>query len=450
MSQPLQSGERPRVLPFVLLTAAAALAALVSVHLLDGSWWRLPLLNVFLLIVAATAAELLGFEHGGSTTGSVALIPFTAAMLLAPDARSAFSIAASSIVVQVVRKRPAIKGLFNTAQLSLSTTCALLAFRLSGGQAFSALQGKSATQAVVSGLLPAILMMATMMLTNTALVSYVVSLVGERRWYEVWSANLKNAGRFFALTCAFAFYLAWLFDAVGPLALIGLSLPLLAVRQLYRTTVQLTNVTEELLDLFVAAIEARDPYTSGHSRRVSEASKLIAVALGLRPQQVERIAVAALLHDVGKIHVSFAAILGKEGRLTAEEWEIMRAHPGHGAQLVGLVSSLRDLVPSIRHHHENWDGSGYPDGIAGESIPLASRIIIFADTLDAMLTTRPYRRALSLQIVRAEFIKCRSRQFDPTICDRILSRETWTKLAELYGADLSADESTEERSARAS
>lgn len=450
VSQPLQRGERPRVLPFVALTSVVALLALVGIHAVDPQWWRSPLLNVLLLIAAATAAELLGFEHGGSTTGSVALIPFTAAMLIAPDARSAFAIALSSVVVQVVRRRPVIKGVFNTAQLSLSTTIALLAFRLAGGKSFDLIQGSGVGEVVAHEVMPAIVMMACMMLANTALVSYVVSIVSERRWSEVWSSNARNAGRFFALTCAFAFYLAWLFEAVGPLALIGLSLPLLAVRQLYRTTVQLTSVTEELLDLFVAAIEARDPYTSGHSKRVSEASRIIAGAIGLKPHEVERVSIAALLHDVGKIHVSFAAILGKEGKLTPEEWVVMKAHPGHGAQLVGLVSSLRDLVLPVRHHHENWDGSGYPDGLSGERIPLASRIIIFADTLDAMLTNRPYRRALSMQVVRSEFIKCRGRQFDPTICDRVLGHDTWVKLGALYGADVTEPTIPSAPSAKAS
>ena len=144
---------------------------------------------------------------------------------------------------------------------------------------------------------------------------------------------------------------------------------------MYRTTVgNFTKVTEELLDLMVAAIEARDPYTSGHSQRVSRASKIIAQTLGLKPAEVERVGIAALFHDVGKIDEAFAPILAKEGRLTPEEWDIMKRHPIRSAELVGLLTSLRDVVPAVRHHHENWDGTGYPDGIRAESIPLASRI----------------------------------------------------------------------------
>jgi putative nucleotidyltransferase with HDIG domain len=200
------------------------------------------------------------------------------------------------------------------------------------------------------------------------------------------------------------------------------------VRQLYRTTVELTTVTEELLELMVAAIEARDAYTSGHSRRVAKASTIIARSVGLSQEEVERVTVAALLHDVGKIDEKFGPIISKEGRLTPEEWEIMKRHPIRSAELVGLLSSLKDIVSPVRHHHENWDGTGYPDGLRGESIPLASRIIMFADTLDAITTDRPYRKALSIEEARAEFIRFRANQFDPTICDRVVSSDVWSEL----------------------
>jgi HD-GYP domain-containing protein (c-di-GMP phosphodiesterase class II) len=106
----------------------------------------------------------------------------------------------------------------------------------------------------------------------------------------------------------------------------------------------------------------------------------------------------------------------------------MQTHPIKSAELVATVSQLRDLVAPVRHHHENWDGSGYPDGIAGESIPLASRVIIFADTIDAMTTDRPYRCAMGESEVRDELVKCRGSQFDPTLCDRLLASPMFSLL----------------------
>src|SRR5436305_6175533 len=178
----------------------------------------------------------------------------------------------------------------------------------------------------------------------------------------------------------------------------------------------------------VAAIEARDPYTSGHSRRVADKARVIARSCGVGGKDVERIVAAALLHDVGKIHEVFGPILSKPGRLTPEEQVIMRTHPVKSAELAGKVTELRDVVPLIRHHHENWDGTGYPDGLRGNDIPLGSRIIMFADTIDAMTTDRPYRAALDATSVRKELLRFRATQFDPSICDALLRSPDYSKL----------------------
>ena len=162
--------------------------------------------------------------------------------------------------------------------------------------------------------------------------------------------------------------------------------------------------------MMVKAIEARDPYTSGHSRRVCGLSRAIATDLGLTPEQVEEIENAALLHDVGKIHAEFAPLLQKEGKLTEEEWAIMKTHSVKSAELVSLFSRFQGYVVScVRHHHERWDGRGYPDGVAGEAIPLGARIITIADTIDAMTTNRPYRGALSVEVVLAELNRVQKR-----------------------------------------
>ena len=146
--------------------------------------------------------------------------------------------------------------------------------------------------------------------------------------------------------------------------------------------------------------------------------------LMLSAKQIDRLAVAALLHDVGKIHEVFAPILSKPGKLTAEERAIMESHPIKGAELVRISSHLRDTVEPIRHHHEAWDGSGYPDALAAEAIPVFSRIIAIADTIDAMASDRPYRRGLSAERIRAEVVRMSGIQFDPKIVDTLLTAGT--------------------------
>jgi HD-GYP domain-containing protein (c-di-GMP phosphodiesterase class II) len=203
---------------------------------------------------------------------------------------------------------------------------------------------------------------------------------------------------------------------------------IVGLRTTYQSLHRLQITNKELLNLFVQTVEFRDPYTSGHSRRVERSSLIIADLLGLKSKEQERIGTAALLHDVGKIHQVFGPILSKTGRLTPEERAVMELHPIKSAELVAQISDLQDLVPAVRHHHERWDGAGYPDQLAGESIPLGARIITIADTIDAMVTDRPYRKALGEAEVREELARHSGTQFDPVICKMLLESPDFARL----------------------
>jgi HD-GYP domain-containing protein (c-di-GMP phosphodiesterase class II) len=199
-------------------------------------------------------------------------------------------------------------------------------------------------------------------------------------------------------------------------------LPILGLKHVYSLYHDLQESGQELLQVMVKAIEARDPYTSGHSLRVRELSRAIAIELQLPANQIEEVETAALLHDVGKIHEEFAPLLRKDSRLTPEETAVMQTHSARSAELVGIISKFRGNVQrSVRHHHERWDGLGYPDGISGAAIPLASRIILIADTVDAMASDRPYRKRLALDAVIAELQNCRGTQFDQEIVNVAVS-----------------------------
>jgi putative nucleotidyltransferase with HDIG domain len=159
-----------------------------------------------------------------------------------------------------------------------------------------------------------------------------------------------------------------------------------------------------------ATVDARDTYTAGHSRRVAAASMVIARELGLSGAELEIVDQAALLHDIGKIGVPDAVLL-KEGPLTAAEWVVMRSHPEEGARIIERLGYLDEVVPGIRHHHERMDGRGYPDGLLGDEIPLAARIIHVADSLDAMTTKRLYREERSFEEALEEIRRGRGTDF---------------------------------------
>jgi putative nucleotidyltransferase with HDIG domain len=164
------------------------------------------------------------------------------------------------------------------------------------------------------------------------------------------------------------------------------------------------------------ALDVRDSETEGHSRRVVEYMELIIEQLPVAPGHLATLRRGALLHDIGKIGVP-DNVLRKPAALSDAEWAVMRRHPEHGARIISQIPFLEDVSRIVRHHHERWDGKGYPDGIEGEAIPLGARIFAVADSFDAMTSDRPYRRAMSVKDARVEVARCRGTQFDPVVVD---------------------------------
>jgi HD-GYP domain-containing protein (c-di-GMP phosphodiesterase class II) len=163
-----------------------------------------------------------------------------------------------------------------------------------------------------------------------------------------------------------------------------------------------------------AAIDAKDPYTRGHSERVARYSVVLARHMGLSPEEIKKVRISALLHDVGKIGID-DRILRKPTALTDEEFDVMKSHPVKGALIMGQIPQLKDVIPGMKYHHEKWTGGGYPDGLKGEEIPMLGRIISVADTFDAMTTTRPYQKAMQLDYVVSRIKSFSGNRFDPEV-----------------------------------
>jgi HD-GYP domain-containing protein (c-di-GMP phosphodiesterase class II) len=190
--------------------------------------------------------------------------------------------------------------------------------------------------------------------------------------------------------------------------------------------IETTQMLEQQRDLFLRAattlaqtVEMRDEYTGNHTQRVTTYALLLAEALGLSPAERQQIEIGAPLHDIGKIAVS-DEVLRKPGRLSAVEQEQMKMHAARGAALLGNIPGLTPILPIVRHHHERWDGHGYPDGLAAEAIPLPARVVAVADAFDAMTSDRPYRPALPLGEALAELVACAGSHFDPRCVEAFL------------------------------
>jgi putative nucleotidyltransferase with HDIG domain len=209
-----------------------------------------------------------------------------------------------------------------------------------------------------------------------------------------------------------------------------------ALRELKEAKLEVENSYLSAIQSLAVALEAKDRYTAGHSQRVSRFAMMIARGLSMPAAEVRLIGQIGLLHDIGKIGMD-EKILNKPGRLTREEFEIVKQHPVIGAQILAPVKALEGHISAIKYHHEAWDGTGYPEGLKAEAIPLTARVICVADSFDAMTSTRPYRPGKSLEEAIVEMRRCANTQFDSRCVEAfisILQRETKSEQPPLAAA----------------
>lgn len=402
-----------RVLVYVTAVFVAALGALTYLWSLSSGVQYEHLFGATGLVLLGSYAGVTKYKAGKASDGEVSHIPYLTGVVIYPNWTTVLLVGLAVTVVEMLKAKHPLKRLFNSSQLLLATAVAAVVYIELGGVALvedSGFRLGPHTACVLSYLL-----------VNSFAVAGVVSLAEKRSLFSLITESHRTSLLYDLFAIPVVFGVARAFTDWGWWGLLATVVMLHGVRLMYQAKVQLENTNRELMELFIHTVEFRDPYTSGHSLRVARISKIIARAIGLPSREIQRIGKAALVHDVGKIHEIFEPILRKPGRLTSEERAIMELHPIKSAELVSKLSDFTDVVADVRHHHENYDGTGYPDRLAGKQIPLGARIIIFADTIDAMTTDRPYRKALGPDAVRAELSRCCGTQFDPDICDILLS-----------------------------
>lgn len=409
---PIRKTMLNRVQSFVYCIAIAAVAAVALLYARPETSDVNLLWGAALFVALGGIATLFRYQFSKQAFGSIAFLPFLVAVTLHPAWSTALLVGFATALGEWTQKKRNLKRVFNTAQYTLAASISVYTF--------VALGGKSLVVDEQFRLLPLASAVMSFLLVNSLSVAAAVGLSEGRGVFSVWRTNNEKLITFDVLTIPVVYCCALAFTHFGFIGFLVVSINLLGARQFFSANRHLEQTNRELLEVMVANIEAQDPYTSGHSMRVRRIAKIIASAYGLPARQIERIGIAALLHDVGKGDRIFFEILKKPGRLTQEERAIMELHPVKSADIVARVTQLADIVPSVRHHHENFDGTGYPDRLAGNAIPIGSRIIMLADTIDAMTTDRPYRKALGIDVVQAELINYRGTQFDPEICDALL------------------------------
>lgn len=423
-----------RVVTFVVAVSALTVIVAVQAVAATGASFRWqPVLGFAAL---ALFLEQTSTSLAEGARGSVVFVVHLAAILLFGPLAGAATAALSTVASELVARRAALKASFNLSQKTLAV--------LVGGQVYVLLGGSVPFRSVDRDGVAFLTLSLLYFSTNSLLVASVIALSSQRRVREVWSQNSRGALGYDLVASGLAILVAWCYTQFGALGLLYVVGPVLIVRAVYDMYRRLQDQSREMLRLMVKAIEARDPYTSGHSVRVATLSRAIAQELRLPYDLTERIHTAALLHDVGKIHEQFAPLLRKAERLTAAEESLMQTHPIRSADLVGVISGFRGVVlESVRSHHERWDGQGYPDRLSGDSIPLGARIITIADTVDAMTTDRPYRAAATGEMALEEIRRCRGTQFDPRVVDAAVASVVFRALVSAKHDPLAAPTSSE-------
>lgn len=407
-----------RVRRFILLVAALAAAVLaLSFHLwppaLTPDWW----LVFATLLALSLLSELLAIPV--TEQGTVVIMDYVpqlgAVVLLGAPGAGLLTLLSTTIYQVFFTDKPSQKVVFNVGQYTLAVSAAGFTYTILGGSP------SLSSFAFAASLFPFTAAVIINFVVNNLSVTYIVSLAEEQPFLGAWKKISFTPIAFDIAASFLGFLAAYLYIRWGLAALLAIILPVIGLRYVNRVALELKQLSSDLLRVLIKTIEAQDPYTSGHSLRVAENAITIAERMGLNAKEVEKIETAALLHDIGKIDNKYRNILRQQGSLTDKQWQTMRQHPERGVEIVESVRSLDpDVLAYIKYHHERYDGDGYPEGLAGEEIPLGARIIMVADTVDAMVRSRPYRDALPPDRVEEELIEHAGTQFDPEVVQAAL------------------------------
>lgn len=383
----------------------------------SSSLARWPILTFFILL--GVLAEIF-YVALPSRTGRVSVcfaIDMGAILLFSPEEAALVS-GTSYLVANFIERRALDVMVFNASQTAITTGITALFWQRVWPSPTIVPVPDGALPVLVAGLIGATLVYYFL---NVSLVGIGVSLA----WGLPFSSFLTKdvlwtIPNYLALS-SLGFLVAILYLNIGVLGIILLWVPLLLARYSFQQYMNIRAAHLETIQALAEALDAKDPYTRGHSDRVAKYAVELGRELKLSEHDVEMLHYAGILHDIGKIGIS-DTVLNKVGKLTDEEFKLIQSHTVIGDRMVRPVTFLRGVAQVIRHHHERYDGRGYPDGIKGEEIPIGARIMAVADAFDAMTYDRVYRAGMSTEKAVDELIKGKGTQFDPKIVDLFVSR----------------------------
>jgi putative nucleotidyltransferase with HDIG domain len=366
-------------------------------------------LFIALIVVADTAQITL--PRGGASIYASSPIDLAAIILLGPAATAFIEAVASFFSELFVQRRPVMKIVFNVPLLIVTVGVAGLTYHAFGPQWTSLQSPRFLVPLTVCGIV--------YYAVNTFSISTIIGLSSQKSPLLIWKRNYMWT--FFHI---FAFLplgaiIALVYVSSGAWTILLFVIPIFLARYSFKLYVDMKEAHINTVAALTSAIDANDPFTHGHSYRVSRYALRIGNAMGLSSRDLEILEYGALLHDIGKIAIQHDILLKKE-KLTDEDFITLKQHPTIGADIVENLKFLKEAAVLVRYHHEQPNGRGYPEGLEGDDIPVGARIILVADAFDAMTSDRPYRKGLSLETVAEQFEKYKGEQFDLKITNLTL------------------------------
>ncbi len=396
-----------------------------------------PVMVALLMGIAAVAQKLPVFLFKSSAISVAFAATIASYVLYGTGVALLVNLASAAVNAFTPNRKPFKKILFNTGNLTLSAFLAAEAYKLFGGQ----VPPTEIPQSVVAVALSA----SVYFMANSAMTAVIISLTTQNRFFSIWRENYSWMTINYIATAVNGAALAFAYQSLNVFGAVTFMLPLGVAWYSFRLymakstevrsrnqdlveanrLLQLTNDRLEqshlsVIGALLGALEAKDKYTHGHSSATMFHAVAVARELNLTEDEIAAVQLGALFHDIGKIGIP-ETILRKPERLNDEEWAEMRMHPIVGANLLAQVPTLEKVRPIVLAHHERYDGTGYPNGLKGDEIPLAAQIISVADTFEAMTSTRPYRKALSFDHTIRELRAVSGTQLNPIVVEKFIA-----------------------------
>jgi putative nucleotidyltransferase with HDIG domain len=371
----------------------------------------LPDIGLFIALIVIADTAQISLPRGGASIYASSPIDLAAIVLFGPAAAALIESVSTFISEVFIQKRPAVKIAFNVPLLIMTVGLAGLTFK-SFGPYWTSLE-------TPRFLLPLFFCGIVYYAVNTFSISTIIALSDRKNPLKIWKQNYMWTFFHIMAFMPVGAVIALIYHDSGMWTIALFVIPLFLARYSFQLYVEMKEAHINTVSALSSAIDANDPFTHGHSYRVSRYALHLGRAMNLSSKDLEILEYSALLHDIGKIAIRHDVLL-KPARLNEEEYKTLKQHPSIGADIVDNLKFLREAADIIRYHHEQPDGNGYPEGLQGDDIPIGSRILLVADAFDAMTSDRPYRKGLPMDQVLDQFEKYKGKQFDLDITNLFL------------------------------